>query len=159
VSGTFLGAAICMHGLIDVAVSPIDEMYKCRPVRLAVRTSASHVENRGSIPLRGANSTNYLLKSVRVATRQDRVSHFRSGSVRRLAGTRVHRMDIGFSGYSRFTSSGIAPVAMLFCCAAFVYLSASFSVRHPNIAISWCGVAPFSAAIAAPALRSPCAVQ
>jgi hypothetical protein len=26
-----------------------------RPVRLAVRTSASHVENRGSIPLRGAN--------------------------------------------------------------------------------------------------------
>ena len=46
-----------------------------------------------------------------------------------------------------------------FCCAALVYLSASFRVRQPKIAISWWGVAPFSAAITAPALCRPCAVR
>ena len=35
-----------------------------RPVRLAVRTSASHVENRGSIPLRGAKWPNSSIKSI-----------------------------------------------------------------------------------------------
>src|SRR5215468_8116797 len=33
-----------------------------RPVRLAVRTSASHVENRGSIPLRGAKLLLFINK-------------------------------------------------------------------------------------------------
>jgi hypothetical protein len=32
-------------------------------------------------------------------------------------------------------------------------------VSHPNIDISWCTVAPFSAARAALALRTPCAEQ
>ena len=40
-----------------------------------------------------------------------------------------------------------------------VYRSASLSVRHPKIAINWCGVAPFYAAIAAPAFLNPCEVQ
>lgn len=39
--------------LIRRPPSPIRGGERC-PVRLAVRTSASHVENRGSIPLRGA---------------------------------------------------------------------------------------------------------
>ena len=44
--------------------SLIDVARRARPVRLAVRTSASHVENSGSIPLRGATSPTSSIKSV-----------------------------------------------------------------------------------------------
>ena len=46
--------------LLASLASPIDGQL-ARPVRLAVRTSASHVENRGSIPLRGANDFTALI--------------------------------------------------------------------------------------------------
>src|SRR5262245_35020943 len=49
--------------LLAVLGSPIDKG-TTRPVRLAVRTSASHVENRGSIPLRGAKRANSSIKSI-----------------------------------------------------------------------------------------------
>ena len=58
--GIAVFAGLLAHGksvpaLIARPASLIDVARRARPVRLAVRTSASHVENSGSIPLRGAN--------------------------------------------------------------------------------------------------------
>lgn len=58
---------------------------------------------------------------------------------------------------SRLSSKCIALLARVNWSAAWVYQSACFEVVHPNTAMSCLVVAPFIAAMVAPALRTPCA--
>ena len=53
----------------------------------------------------------------------------------------------------------IASAANRFRFALRVYNAACVGLSQPNIAMSWCSVAPLSAALVAPAFRRPCAVQ
>jgi hypothetical protein len=90
--------------------------------------------------LRGAKEANLLMKSI--------------------GGTLTGEIGGTFMFlFSPRSSIYIARPAIFFCSAARVHRSAFFSVSQPKIDMSSCAVVPFSAAIAAPVLRSPCDVQ